>query len=452
MADFSDFFAKRRSARHLPADDGDCGWLEILPAPPPATVLEGDERADAVVIGAGFTGLAAARRLAELRPDDRIVVVDAQRAGEGASGRSSGFVVDLAGFILEKPKDDAERFIRLSRAGIDDLRRLVEAHDIDCDWDATGFLHVAAGDIGMRGLTSLRSRLEARGEPFEWHDAEGMTRITGSRFYRAGIRLPGSVLVQGGALVRGLAASLPENVDLFEGSPVRTIARDVGDGSPGGYRLDAGNGSLRTPRLVLATNAYAPNLGFLRRRVFPLLTFGSFTRVLTDAEQTALGGEREWGVLAQDPVGSSVRRTRDQRLLIRNFIHYDRRARAPESAYREALELHRQALARRFPELADLELERTWGGAMGISPNFSSFFGHLDEQIVAAGGFTAAGIAMGTISGRLLADLLLGEPTDALLRDRLALPGPRWLPPDPFLSLGIRHRVARMNASGGDTL
>lgn len=435
------FRHQRWRARSVPAGDAECGWLETLPPLPRPRRLEGAERCDVAVVGAGFTGLAAARRLAELAPGARIVVLEAQRAGSGASGRSSGFVVDLAGFIAAMPEEHSRRFIRLSRAGIADLRGLVSEHDIDCDWNDRGFLHVAAGETGLASLATLRGWLDARGEAYEWLDRNGMTRVTGSSFYRAGLRLPGSVLVQAGALVRGLAATLPAPVEVFEESPVRAIT------GRGPYRLASGRGSVVADRLVLALNGYSSHLGLLSRRVFPLLTFGSLTRPLTAAEAERLGGESEWGVLAQDPMGSTVRRTRDQRLLIRNYLWYGH---AGERQRQLARQLHRRAFLKRFPHLEHVDFEYTWQGLMGISLNHYPFFGRLDRDGVGAAGFTACGIAMGTICGRLLADLLLGVESP-LLDDLRALPGPRWIPPQPFRGLGIRIHVARMNASAGGT-
>lgn len=437
-------------ARHLPCDDHRCGWLETLPPPPPARRVDKTERADFAVIGAGFTGLAAARRLAEVAPGARVAVIEAQRAGFGASGRSSGFVVDLAGFIAAMPAEHGERFIRLSRAGIAELRRLVGEHRIDCHWDERGFLHVAAGTAGRRSLDSLSGWLESRGERFERLDRTAMESVTGTAFYRAGVRLPGSVLVQAGALVRGLAAALPANVELFEQSPVRAVA------GGGAFRLAAGDGTVIADRVIVAVNGYSSGLALLRRRVFPLLTFGSLTRALTPEEQALLGGEGEWGLLAQDPMGSSVRRTRDQRLLIRNLVSFDRGYRAGEATLRKARELHRRAFLRRFPQLERVELEYTWTGVMGASSNYFPFFGRLARdrglpRWVAAGGFSGAGIAMGTVSGRLLADLVTGIGSP-LLEDRLRLPAPRWIPPEPFLSPGIRLRLAWMNATAGETL
>ncbi|HKI01109.1 MAG TPA: FAD-binding oxidoreductase [Thermoanaerobaculia bacterium] len=437
--------ARHRRVRNLPSGDHDCGWLEILPPPPPPRRLAAAERADCAVIGAGFTGLAIARRLAEIRPGWRVVVLEAQRAGAGASGRSSGFVVDRAHFIARLEAETSRRYLRLCRFGIESLRGAVRRHGIECDWDESGWLHAAAGAEGAAALPNLGAWLESLGEPFEWLDGDGLARITGTAHYRAGIRLPGSVLVQPAALTRGLAASLPPGVDLFEESPVTAIDR----GSR--FRLEAGGGTVEADRLFLAANGATPALGFLRRRVFPLFTFGSLTRPLTAAEQDALGGEREWGLLAEDAMGSTVRRTRDQRILIRNTAHYTTRLAVDDTLRLDMRHLHRVAFLARFPQLRHVELAHTWGGIMGASPNRGHSFGEIEEGLFAAAGYTGAGIAMGTTAGMLLADLAAGEGSE-LLEAMLSLPEPDRLPPQPFLGLGARWKVRQMNAAAAETL
>jgi glycine/D-amino acid oxidase-like deaminating enzyme len=437
------------------------GWSALLPprSDPPRRFTR-DGEADAVVIGAGFTGLAAARRLAELRPGWRVVVLEASRAGSGATGRSSGFLVDVTFFTTTLEPRAAERYVRLSRAGIGALRRraLTGGEDgIDCDWDDTGWIHAAAGEPGLRDLGSLRRWLEDRGEPYTWLDGAAMGDTLGTPFYRAGIRLPGRPLVQPSALARGLAAGLPGGVELYEGSPVRRMEAPRRTSSA--WRLAVGDAILTAPRVLAATNGYTPSLGFLGGRVFPLLTFGSLTRPLTPAEGETLGGELRWGLLAQDAMGSSLRRTGDGRLLVRNTVAFSRSLDARPAEVDRAREAHRDALARRFPSLypgssssgGAVELEHTWTGVMGATPSRRFFFGRVAEGLWATAGFTGAGIAQGTIAGALLADLACGEDSREL-RDMLALPAPGRLPPRPFQDVGIRWRVARMNAGAGETL
>lgn len=446
---------RRLPTRRLPREDRTCGWLAPVAPRTPARRLSGSESADVVVVGAGFVGLAAARRLADLRPGWRIVLVDAQRAGTSSSGRSSGYLVDIAHFTTTFEPAVAERHVRLSRHGMASLDRLRREHAIDCAWDDRGWLHVAAGDAGMVDLGTLRRWLDDHGEAYEWLGGEELAATLGTRFYRAGLRMPGRPLVQAGALVRGLAEALPEPVELYEETAVVSLERRGRGPDAGSWQLETtsaeGPGVLETPRLVVAVNAWAPSLGLVGRRIFPLMTFGSLTRPLTAAEQETLGGDREWGVLAQDPLGSSVRRTRDQRLLIRNGAHYSRRVGASSAVRRRAVADHRRSLAARFPTLADLPFDSSWAGALGASPSRLPFFGALADGLWTAAGFVGAGITLGTTAGELLAELASGE-TSPLLEDMLALPRPPVQPPEPFLSVGIKLRVARMNASAGDTL
>ena len=432
-----------KSVRMLPEDDRSSGWNEILAPPAPPLRLRGNVRADCAVVGAGFTGLAIARRLAEVRPEWKVVVVDGQRIGSGASGRASGFVVDLTDFAAKMQPAARRRYIEVARGGIERLRRLVRELSIVCDWDETGWIRAAAGEKGLELLDDLPPQYDHLGIDYLHLDRGRMREITGSTFYAAGLRLPGYPLVSSAALVRGLAdKALPQPIELYEETPVRAIAKDRT------FRLRVNGGMVIADRLFLATNGYTPALGFLRNRVFPLYTFGSLTRPLSETEQKILGGESEWGILAMDPMGSTVRRTRDQRILIRNTSYYNRNLRVSEPTKRRTRQAHRRAFLTRFPELRDVEFEYTWAGLMGTARNGQVSFGELRENLFVAAGYTAAGIAMGTAAGCLLADLATGIDSQHL-RYVQSLPKPTWMPPDPFRSAGGWWLNERMNASAG---
>lgn len=434
-----------KKVRALPAADTSCGWLETLPPLPPARRLEGELDADCAVVGAGFTGLAAARRLTELCPEWRVVVLEAQRAGSGTSGRASGFVVDLTDFATRLRPADRRRYVQLARSGINELRGLVERHRIDCAWDETGWIRAAAGPAGERFLDKMPALYEELEMTYQPLDHAAMVRVTGSSFYRRGLRLPGYPLVHSAALARGLCRVLPASVELYEETPVTAI-----EGGPP-YRLRAAGGSVRAGRLFLAVNGYTPAFGFLAHRIFPLYTFGSLTRVLTPRERELLGGEDEWGILAMDSMGSSVRRTRDQRILIRNTLGYDKGLKVRADRRREIRDEHRKAFRSRFPMLEDVELEFTWACLMGTAHNAQMSFGELRPRLYAAAAYSAAGIAMGTTAGRLLADLAVGLDSEPL-RDVRRLPRPTWMPPEPFRSLAGGWLAKRMNAQAGEYL
>ncbi len=207
----------------LPNDDDSCGWY--LSLPPPATPLTGAQSFDHVILGAGFAGLAAARRLAQHLPEREIALIDAQRVGDGASGRNSGFIIDLphsfaaAGHGGALARDRAE--MRLNDFAIATLRDLVRSHGIDCQWGERGKYHAAVEDKGRRDLDGFRRSLDRLGAPYRDLDAAALAAEIGTGYYREGIHTPGCILIQPAALVRGLAASLPGNP-----APVRGFAGD----------------------------------------------------------------------------------------------------------------------------------------------------------------------------------------------------------------------------------
>jgi glycine/D-amino acid oxidase-like deaminating enzyme len=421
-------------ASRPPRDDDDCGWWNVLPSPPPPRRLAADVAADCVVVGAGFTGLAIAHQLALHRPDWQIAVVEGQRAGYGASGRNSGFAGAITHLDPTRGIEEALRLGRLCRTGIDALRSVVRDRGIACDWTECGRIHAAADDHALRSLEGLLRILEAAGEAHQALDRRALAVALGTDHYRAGVHIASTVLLQPAALARGLAGALPENVTLYEESPVRRIQREDR------WRVDAGNGAVRSDRVFLALNGYAPALRVLRRRVFPLLTFASWTRPLAPGELAQVGDREQWGLVSEDRMGTTLRRTRDGRILVRSVVRYAPSLRVAERTLARIRTEHRRSLRTRWPGLADVELEFSWGGVIGMTLNQGQFFGRLGPELYASLGYNGTGVAMGTASGMLLADYAVGADS-ALLCDTLALPRPAWLPPQPFLGWGVRSTV-----------
>ncbi len=429
----------------LPNDDSFCGWSADLEPLPEARTLDRDERADCVVVGAGFTGVAAAHRLAELWPEWRVLVLEAQRVGSGASSRNAGFVVDLVEATSRLEPEDQVRYVRLARAGVEYLRRVVREGGLDCGWDESGWMRAAASAEGIRALERFLPCVEAHEVPYEVLEADALEAITGSTFYRYGMGFPGAPQVQPAALVRGLAARLPESIELYEKTPVVELE----PGPP--ILLRTPRGSVTADRVLLATNGYSPGLGFLARKITPLFAFASLTRKLSVEEQERLGGEKSWGMLCLDPMGATVRRTPDQRLFLRNSLFYNKRLRVEEAKREWARANHQRGFQNRFPRLGEVEIEFTWSGLLGSTDNYQMFFGEIGKGLYAAGGYAGAGIAMGVGAGRRLGELAAGVDSD-LVADQLALPGPAPLLPEPFRSLKRRWIVRRKNRLAGKFL
>ena len=166
----------------LPADDTTCGWINTLPARREPKRLKGDVTADWAIVGAGFTGLAAARRLTELSPDARVVVLDAQRAGESASGRNSGFIVDVSTSRAGTREDEEEIYLakhRLNLAAIAALERLVQEHGIDCQWRQIGKYHCAADEANLGEVEAIAGFCRRLGLEYQELDRAALCRSAG---------------------------------------------------------------------------------------------------------------------------------------------------------------------------------------------------------------------------------------------------------------------------------
>jgi glycine/D-amino acid oxidase-like deaminating enzyme len=325
--------------------------------------------------------------------------------------------------------------MRLNGFAIDTLRGLVETHDIDCQWGERGKYHAAIEDKGRRDLDGFRRSLDRLGASYRDLNAAALSAEIGTAYYREGIHTPGCILIQPAALARGLAASLPGNLHLFEDSPVTEI--DTG----AEIVLHTPQGRIRTKNLLLTNNGFASQFGFERNRLIPVMTFGSLSRPLTEAEQAALGGQADWGVIPADHLGTTLRYTQDRRLLVRHTVTYAPRFRWPAEGLARIREHHKQAFRARFPMLPEVTLDHSWGGVLTMSRNAAPCFGRLADNISAAVCQNGVGIAKGTYSGALLADYVVGA-TSELLSHLLALPRPAGNPPRPLLGLGVRAKIA----------
>lgn len=435
--------AREWRARRLPDVADRNGWYELLPSPPEGLRVDRFIRADWAVIGAGACGLAAARRLGELRPDDVIAVVEATRVGWGTSGRNAGFMLahHSHGGISHGGNanmDIGRRADRLFQAGHTWLRDTVERHQIRCDWSEWGQIYVSAGSDGRDHLDGVAEGFAGLGVEHERIGRDALERITGTRFYEAGVRLQGGSLVQPAAMMRGLGATLPVNVSLYEESPVIELRR-----KPGGFHLTCPDGEVAADRVVLANHVFAEDMGFARFRLVPIATFASLTRPLTEAERAHVGAEGEFGLLPANPSGSTVRLTRDGRILMRNTHRYARDKRFEAAVMAEIEKHHRTSIARRWPALADVDLVSTWGGVTAATRNEGMIWGEVVDRLYAVLTTDTAPMTRGTAAAKLLIEDLCGVDSEELQLLK-TIPGAAILPPDPILRFVTQQRIRRM--------
>ena len=436
------------TAVRTPRDETASGWYEILPAPAPARPLEEDLSADWVVVGAGFAGLAAARRLTQLREGEKIVVIDAQRIGWGSAGRNSGFMIDLPHELKSHSyAGDLEpdrKQIRMNRAGIAYAREAAEDYGLGAHVKPCGKYHGATDGNGLKALRDFEAHLDALGEPYSRLEAADMKRITGTDYYAGGTHTPGAVMIQPAAYIRGLAEGLGRTLAIYEASPVVKI--DTGPD----LKVHTPGGSVRARNILLTVNGQIESFGLFERRLMHVYTFASMTRVLTAAEQAALGGEAEWGLIPADPMGSTLRRIGD-RMVVRNTFTYNPDMETSRAQVESIGRRHDHSFRARFPMLGAVAMDYRWGGALCLSLNSVPAFGELEAGVYVACCQNGLGTVKGTLAGKLIADLACGG-NDPMLAEMLSYAAPRKLYPEPFMTLGARTRLWWMHRRAGRDL
>ena len=210
-----------------------------------------------------------------------------------------------------------------------------------------------------------------------------MREQLGTDYYQFGYHSMNNVFVQPAALIRGLADTLPDNVWLMENNPVESV-----DGG-GPYIVRTRNGPFSADNVILANNAFARRLGFLRSRLVTIYTYAGVTPVLDAAQQALLGQRDQWGVIPANRLGTTLRRIRGGRFMVRSAYSYE----AEQPLERMAGQL-RASFQRRYPQLAAHDFEYVWSGSTALTGNGASFVGEVRP------GFTPPLAAMARASSR----------------------------------------------------
>ena len=413
------------------------GWNALLPARDVQPALFGKLVADVVIIGAGFTGLACARRWQQLSPDARVVIIDASEIGEGNPGRNSGFLLDVA--LAEDAKsDNMQRMLecnRLTQEAMQSIVRDVEASGQTVDLQRAGTYRAAASDAGVKSLENYKLFLEGAGLPYRQLDQADLETELGTRFFRSGLFSPDCYLAQPASVIRAIHQQLPDSVTVYENTPALKINKTADN-----WMVNTPQGELTCSQLVLANNSFAKNLGINRSRLVGVYTYAGLTPRLDDSILETLGSNPNWGLLPAHRLGSTLRRTADGRLLVRSLHSYEQ-----ESTGQRVRHELQDRMWRRFPQLRGQDFEHVWGGAVGVTYNGAPVWGQQGPGLFASTGCNGGGTVKGTMLGATLADLAHGKTVP----DIASLFGsPSWMPPDPLRSIGF-HLTAALESWQG---
>ena len=402
-----------------PSHQRPCGWNAWLTERQPRPALSGQSEADVVIIGAGYTGFAAASAWHQARPEGRIKILEADQVGEGSPGRNSGFMLEIALANDARPEEleRMEKLNALSRQTMALLRERVERLGIDCQLERSGTYRAARSTIGQRALRQYEAFLKAAGLSYQTLNANQLAERIGTRYYTQGIYSPDCYLVQPAALIVGLADSLEAGIELHEHSPATQIKPDGKK-----WRVTTPEGEVMAGQVILANNAFSRALGADPSRLTAIYTYAAITNPLPQPETT-------WGLLPAHRLGCTLRTTADGRLMIRSRYSYEREA---DNARIEA-EL-KASLEARYPELTPVRFDKVWGGTTGLTYNGAPLWGEIQPGLYVSAGCNGGGIVKGTFLGDALARHALGQPVEniASLFGKAS-----WMPPDPVRRLGF---------------
>ena len=419
-------------------NDNSCGWLTNLQPRKNFKILNQNQKCDYLIVGAGYTGLSAARKLSEINSSKKIIIVDAQLAGEGSSSRNSGYLVDTTlndGFTSNKDINNYKTKVKIFNLGIAAVKNFIKQHQVDCDWNECGkyFASSIINDLSTaKKFSELLSKLNFNNKILNQKDLENKL---GTSFYKIAVFTEGGILINPAKLVRAMVDVLPTNIELYENSPLIKWNKNNNL-----INCQFEKNSIQTNKIIFCTNGFLKSQNIKKNFNFPLTLTASMTRPLDDEEFESIGKPKEWGVLPIRPMGATIRFTKDRRLLIRNTAEMKN----PNSMSKYELEkrklIHLKGLIKRFPTLKTNLIDDSWSGIVSRSRNSSQIFEMIEKNIYVAGCYNGSGIGVGTLFGEQIAIMASDQQSNEIeIINKRAKPN--WLPPSPILNLGVQTRL-----------
>ncbi len=419
-------------------NDNNCSWVnDLIPRTNIKSILSNKD-CDWLIIGAGYTGLSAARKLGLLNPNQKIILADAQLAGEGASSRNSGYLVDTTlndGFTSNKELENYKKKTDIYSLGINFVKKFIEEYQADCDWNECGKYFASSKIKDKKILINFSDTLSKLGFKHKFLYKEELLKKLGTKFYNIALHTKGGILLNPGKLARSMINALPNNVELYENSSLLNWSsfKDY-------ISCDFKNGHIKTKKIIFATNGFLKSLGIKVNYNFPITLTASMTRPLTDEEFKLIGQPNEWGVLPVRAMGATIRMTKDKRILIRNTAESRNPFKMSDADLIKRSLIQKIGIKKRFPQLPENIIKTTWSGIVSRSRNSSQIFEKITENIFVAGCYNGSGIGVGTLFGEQIAIKAINENSKEIeiIEKRNK---PTWLPPQPFLNLGVKTRL-----------
>ncbi len=434
---------RRLSLWHDTADD------DFTPRP----ALGGDLEVDVAVVGAGYTGLWTAYYLALADPTLRIVVLEREVAGFGASGRNGGwcsalFPAPVAWLARRYGRDSAVAQHRAMQGAVDEVGRVAAAEGIDCDFAKGGTVVAARTPVQLD-----RARAEVA-EARRWGFGEDDLALLGSDDARARLQAAGLLgatytphcaAIHPARLARGLARAVEaRGVTLHERTPVTAIEPQT---------AVTPHGRVRAEVVVRATEGFTPELPGRRRTVAPVYSLMVATEPLPDDVWDRIGLQRRETFTDFRHLVVYGQRTADHRLAFGGRgapYHFGSRIRPEQDSDPAVFAALHRTLVDLLPAVEGAAFTHAWGGPLGIARDWCASVG-LDRRtgLAWAGGYVGDGVSTTNLAGRTLADLVLRRDSDLVRLPWVGHRSRRW-EPEPLRWLGVSAALTLMTGADAE--
>jgi gamma-glutamylputrescine oxidase len=376
-------------------------------------MLSQDIAVDVAIIGGGLTGLSSAYFIRKVSPEKSVVVLEAQGCGNGASGRNGGMVLTMTAdryMNMSSTPEVDKNIYELTAENIRFLAKLCTETGIDCELQTNGTLQVFSTDKEARAAEDYVQQARTLGMPVEFWDAAKTAAAIGTEAYAGGYFDTNGGNVHPLKLVYAFkAAAERSGVKIYESTEVRAV-----DAGAEHVLHTAGGRIIRAKSLVLASNAYTPNLGFLGNSILPLREYVAVTRSLSEEELQAIGWHRRVSFNDSRTLVYYFGLTADRRIHIGGggprYDFNNGGAVGIRDARSHVLQLQRE-LVRVFPKLEGIGFETVWDGVIDWSLDASPSVGRLGphRNVFYGLGYSGHGVNLTSVFGRIIADLDAGK-------------------------------------------
>ena len=416
-------------------------WLDRPERPDPESTLVGATTADLVVVGGGYTGLWTALLAKEEDPDLDVLLLEADRIGEGASGRNGGFMASsithgFANGLSRWPAELAE-LTRQGRANLDAIEATIARYSMDVDYSRAGELDVATEPYQVEEMAALPELAAGYGERFEFLDASATRAMVDSPLYRGAVLdRHGVAIVDPAKLAWELARVVRSlGVRIHEHTPVTGLSA-----MRAGVELRTEHAAITAARVALGTSAFPSLLRRVRPFIIPVYDYVLMTEPLTPAQRASIGWEFGGGLGDANNQFHYARPTVDGRILWGGFeaiYHYGSHMGPELNRDDRTSAILAENFFTTFPQLEGLRFTHAWGGAIDTCSRFSAFWGTaMDDRVAYSVGYTGLGVGATRFGAQVMLDLLAGRQTE---RTRLAMvrTKPVPFPPEPLRSPAV---------------